>query len=103
MEPMPGAFDLICANLPYLAPGTTLPASVVSQPSVALYAGGGGAELVARLLEAAPARLDQGGRVLVEIDPSILSSVVEVANRTFGEHRVHEDLAGHERVIEAWS
>jgi len=103
MEPLPGKFDLVCANLPYLAAGIPLPAAVVAQPSVALYAGEGGAALVIRLLETAPAKLNPGGRVLLEVDPSILESVLEVADRNFAERRVHQDLAGHERVVEAWS
>jgi release factor glutamine methyltransferase len=103
MEPLPGTFDLVCANLPYLASGSALPAEVVSQPSAALYAGSDGAELVARLLEAAPPRLNPGGRVLLEVDPSILSSVLEVADRNYSGRRVHQDLGGHGRVLEAWS
>jgi release factor glutamine methyltransferase len=103
MEPLPGSFDLVCANLPYLAAGSALPAEVLSQPSVALYAGGDGAALVMRLLESAPARLNPGGRVLFEVDPSILSSVLDVAERNFGGHRIHQDLGGHERVLETWS
>ena len=103
MDPLPGSFDLVCANLPYLAAGTLLPTDVLAQPSMALYAEGDGADLVMRLLEAAPARLNPGGRVLLEVDPSILSSVLEVADRNFGGRRVHQDLGGHERVLEAWS
>jgi release factor glutamine methyltransferase len=103
MEPLPGSFDLICANLPYLAAGVPLPAAVTAQPIVALYAGGGGADLVIKLVEEAPARLNPGGRVLLELDPSILSSVLQVADRNFARRRVHQDLAGHERVLEAWS
>jgi release factor glutamine methyltransferase len=103
MDPLPGSFDLVCANLPYLAAGIRLPAAVVAQPSVALYAGEGGAALVIRLLETAPARLNPGGRVLLELDPAIVSAALEVAGRNFAGHRVHQDLAGHERVLEAWS
>ena len=103
MEPLPGSFDLVCANLPYLVAGVPLPAAVLAQPSVALYAGDGGAALVIRLLETAPARLNPGGRVLLEVDPSILPSVLDVADRNFAGRRVHQDLAGHERVLEAWS
>ncbi len=103
MEPLPGTFDVVCANLPYLAAGSALPADVTAQPSQALYAGGDGAELVTRLLEAAPARLNPGGRVLAEIDPSILSKVLEAADRSFAGRRIHHDLGGHERVLEAWS
>jgi release factor glutamine methyltransferase len=103
MDPLPGTFDLVCANLPYLAAGVLLPASVLAQPSAALYAGDGGAELVIRLLQSSPSRLNPGGRVLLEVDPSILSSVVEVADSNFSGQRVHHDLGGHERVLEAWS
>ncbi len=103
MAPLPGTFDLICANLPYLAVGAALPAEVRSQPGVALYAGEDGAGLVIRLLEAAPARLNPGGRVLAEVDPSILSLVLEAADRNFGARRTHQDLGGHERALEAWS
>ena len=103
MEPLPGRFDLVCANLPYLASGIPLPAAVLAQPSIALYAGDGGAALVIRLLETAPAKLNPGGRVLLEVDPSILPTVLEVADRNFAGRRVHQDLAGHERVVETWS
>jgi len=103
MEPLPGSFDLVCANLPYIAADSKLPAEVASQPGVALYAGGGGAELVTRLLEIAPSRLNPGGRVLLEIDPAILAAVSDAAERTFAARQVHHDLGGHERVLEAWS
>ena len=103
MEPLPGAFDLVCANLPYVAAGATLPEEVRSQPGIALFAEGDGAALVARLLEVAPVRLSSGGRVLAEIDPSIAASVAGVAARNFAGHRIHNDLGGHERVLEAWS
>lgn len=103
MEPLAGRFDLVCANLPYLPAGSMLAAEVVAQPRTALYAGQDGAELVARLLEMAPARLHPGGRVLAELDPSILSAVLDVADRTFTGRRIHNDLGGHERVLEAWS
>lgn len=103
LAPLPGSFDLVCANLPYLAAGAVLPSDVTAQPSRALYAAQGGAELVVRLLESAPARLKPGGRVLVEVDPSILGDALEAAGRGFAEREVHRDHGGHERVIEAWS
>jgi hypothetical protein len=33
----------------------------------------------------------------------MLEPVLAVAGRLFSEHRVHRDLGGHERVVEAWS
>jgi release factor glutamine methyltransferase len=103
MSPLIGSFDLVCANLPYVAAGARLPAEVVAQPAPALYAEHDGSALVIRLLNEAPARLNAGGRVLAELDPSILTVVVDAARRRLSGHRIHRDLAGHERVIEAWS
>ena len=103
MEPLPGSFDLVCANLPYLPLASSLPAEVVAQPRGALNAGPDGYELVARLLEIAPARLNPGGRLLAELDPSILADVIDAAGRSFSHRQIHHDLGGHERVLEAWS
>jgi release factor glutamine methyltransferase len=103
LDPLDGSFDVICANLPYVAPGTPLPAEVTAQPAQALYAQQGGAALVLRLLEVAPARLKPGGKVLAEVDPSIVPVVAEAVRRSFYNHTFLRDLGGRERVIEAWS
>ena len=103
MGPLSGEFDLVCGNLPYVSPGAKLPAEVAAQPARALYADQDGAALVSRLLDESAARLKPGGRVLAELDPSILSSVAATAEQRFAQHRVHRDLGGHERVLEAWS
>jgi release factor glutamine methyltransferase len=103
MQPLARKFDLICANLPYVAAGSRLAPEVVAQPAGALYAEDGGAALVARLLDEAVSRLNPSGRVLAELDPAILSAVKESAARNYGGHKVHRDLGGHERVLEAWS
>jgi release factor glutamine methyltransferase len=103
MGPLSGKFDIVCANVPYVAEGSRLAPEVVAQPARALYAGAKGSALVTRLLDDSPARLNAGGRVLAELDPSILDEAVDSATRNFAGHRIHRDLAGHERVIEAWS
>jgi release factor glutamine methyltransferase len=102
LAPLTGNFDLICANLPYVAPGSDLPAEVTAQPQTALYAGDGGTELVVRLLAAAPDRLNPGGRLLAEVSPEIVSAITDAAARTFSSQSVHRDLAGRERVVELW-
>ena len=103
MHPLPGEFDLICANLPYVRVGAKLPAEVTAQPAGALYAEEDGAALVGRLLREAPSRMTKNGRVLAELDAAILPLVSEDVARNFAGHRIHRDVAGHERVIEAWS
>jgi release factor glutamine methyltransferase len=103
MQTLAGEFDLVCANLPYVAAGASLPAEVAAQPRAALYAEGGGTNLVNRLLAEAPARLKPGGRVLAEVDPTIVATAAETAGRNFAGHRLHRDLGGHDRVLEAWS
>jgi len=102
MQPLAGKFDLVCANLPYVADGTTLPAEVTAQPAGALYAESGGAAVIDRFLDEAPARLGPRGRVLAELDPSVVQAVSQSAERNFAGHRVHRDINGRERVLEAW-
>jgi release factor glutamine methyltransferase len=103
LDPLPGSFDLVCANLPYIGAGAKLPAEVTAQPASALFAEQGGAALVLRLIAAAPGRLNPGGRLLAEVDPSILSETGAAADRAFSDVTVHRDLGGRDRVIEAWS
>ena len=103
MAPFVGSFDLVCANLPYVAAGSALAPEVVAQPARALFAEANGSALVTRLLGEAPARLNPGGRALAELDPAMAELAVAAANRAFAEHRIHSDLAGHQRVLEAWS
>lgn len=103
LDSLPGTFDLVCANLPYVAPGSALPREVTAQPARALFAGDGGAALVRRLLAAAPAHLNPAGRVLAEVDPAIVTMVTDAASTLFSSHTIHRDLGGRERVLEAWS
>ena len=64
-----GAFDLIVANLPYVATGDrpTLSREVLHDPAVALFAGERGDELARELIEAAGARLRPGGLLALEV------------------------------------
>jgi release factor glutamine methyltransferase len=64
-----GAFDLIVANLPYVATGDrpTLSREVLHDPAVALFAGEQGDELARELIEAAGARLRPGGLLALEV------------------------------------
>ena len=78
-----GFFDLIVANLPYIAAQDrrTLSREVLSDPQVALFAGARGDELVRELIEQAPARLRPGGLLALEIGlgqgEALLSALAE--------------------------
>jgi len=64
-----GTFDLIVANLPYIAAQDRhiLSREVLHDPDVALFSGVHGDELVRELIEQAPARLRQGGMLALEV------------------------------------
>ena len=69
LENLDQRFDLIVANLPYIAMRDrhTLSREVLHDPEVALFAGPRGDELVRELIEQAPARLRPGGILALEI------------------------------------
>ena len=83
LEDVDGIFDLIVANLPYVAAQDrhTLSREVLRDPEVALFAGAQGVELVRELIEQAPARLRPGGLLALEIglgqSESLLSILAE--------------------------
>jgi len=97
-----GEFDVVCANLPYVAAGAALPAEVTAQPAASLYAEEHGLALVRRLLAEVPGHLKKGGRVLAEVDPSIATEATEIAAGRFANQHLHRDAGGHERVLESW-
>jgi release factor glutamine methyltransferase len=94
--PLEGRYDAVLANLPYLRDDSSLGRDVLAQPATALF---GGSELVNRLLSALPGLLALGGIGLLEVDPSILP---ELKLGGLAGSRLHKDLGGHDRVLEAW-
>lgn len=64
-----GSFDLIVANLPYVATGDrpTLSREVLHDPAVALFGGERGDELAGELIETADTRLRPGGLLALEL------------------------------------
>jgi release factor glutamine methyltransferase len=96
--PLSGPYDAILANLPYLSRDAVLAAEVRAQPALALF---GGVDLINRLLAAAPALLASSGIALLEVDPSVLDALVVPSS--FAGWKLHRDLGGHERVLEAWT
>jgi release factor glutamine methyltransferase len=65
---VPGPFDLIVANPPYVRSGDRpgLQPEVREEPDVALYGGPEGLDTIVRLLQQAPAALTRGGHLIFE-------------------------------------
>ncbi|MBA3831316.1 MAG: peptide chain release factor N(5)-glutamine methyltransferase [Chthoniobacterales bacterium] len=69
LEGIEGAFDLIVANLPYVAAteAAELAPEVQHDPAIALFGGPTGDELIRELIAAAPPHLTGGGTLALEL------------------------------------
>lgn len=105
LSPRPGPVDLIVSNPPYIPTGAcaSLPISVRNhEPRLALDGGVDGLEIVRRLLAQAPAVLNPGGGLLIEIGADQGEAASHLAHTFFPQAtiRVHPDLSGRDRVLE---
>jgi len=102
LETLPGPFDAIVANLPYI-PTPALADLEVSrwEPALALDGGGDGLSLIRRLVEQASTRLAAGGLLALEIQYDQGQRVAELCRTAFpgGLVRVDRDLAGLDRMV----
>jgi len=100
----PNPVDLIVSNPPYIpsAHCAGLPISVQYEPPLALDGGPDGLDIIRRLLSQAPAVLQPGGSLLVEIGADQGATVRELAQAAFptAAVRIHPDMAGLDRVLE---
>lgn len=97
-----GPFDMICANLPYIATDELNVLEVAKfEPHIALDGGIGGLTLIRRLLQQAPSRLAHPGLFLLEIGADQGSAVAELAYSAFPVAAVSvlKDYAGLDRVV----
>ncbi|MDR2367770.1 MAG: peptide chain release factor N(5)-glutamine methyltransferase [Deltaproteobacteria bacterium] len=78
-EPLSGkAFDVVCANLPYIpdADMATLSPDVANfEPKLALRGGPEGLDLIARLISTVKPAIKQGGHLLLEIWPDSVAKL----------------------------
>jgi len=101
--PLPGSVTLVVANPPY-----TILAEVDKnvyrwEPHLALDGGGvTGFDMPADLLAQLPNYVDAGGAILMEIGAWQGSLAMRHAQTAFpaGQIKLHQDLAGHNRVLE---
>jgi len=104
LSPLPHQVDMIVANLPYVAPtemGALPPEVSRYEPRRAWDGGADGLELIGRLLAQAPAYLNDGGCILLEIGAAQGDAAREMAAGYFPTEKVEvlRDGAGLDRVI----
>ena len=100
----PDTFDIICSNPPYVSEAEYIRLSPTVrdfEPRRALVAGKNGTETIARLFEETPARLNVGGRLIIELSPMIADACQALAesNPAFGDLCFIKDLDGHRRIL----
>lgn len=97
------AFDLVCANLPYIPEAVLKGLKILrSEPKLALSGGIDGLRLIRKLLDQTAERLALSGAAFLEIEASQGRTACELARAAFpdSEVKVLKDLAGQDRVIQ---
>lgn len=97
-------FHVIVSNPPYVAldEAASLPSEVRDwEPHEALFAGPTGFEAIERIVGGAPAHLEPGGLLALEIAPDLAEATVRCVRESgaLGEPLVSQDLAGRVRFI----
>jgi release factor glutamine methyltransferase len=93
-------FDLLVANLPYVAEGDEVDDELEHEPGVAVYADSNGRELLSRLADATAGALRPGGVAAFEVGEGQARWLAErLSERGLDEARVERDLAGIERIV----
>jgi len=102
MDGIEGTFDVIVANLPYVAmtDRPTLSREVLHDPETALFGGERGDELVRRLIEAAPAHLRPGGLLALELGLGQAGDLATLmAEKNYHDIITEADYAGVTRFL----
>ncbi len=101
LDPLIEPVDLIVANLPYTILSEIDEGVRRHEPHLALDGGADGLELYRRLLNQAAAKLRPAGAILLEIGATQATAVTDLSRRLFptATVSVHQDLAGHDRVV----
>lgn len=101
-EKVPGRFDFIISNLPYIptAEVATLSREVRQDPILALDGGPDGLDIVRRFLDEVPKHLTPGGGIALEVGDDQGARTAALAEAAgFVEVRVIPDLAGVMRFV----
>jgi release factor glutamine methyltransferase len=95
-------FDLIAANLPYVASSEreTLAREVRHDPEIALFGGERGDEMVRKLIEAAPSHLKPGGLLALEVGLGQADDLAALmAEKNYHDIKTERDYGGLIRFL----
>jgi release factor glutamine methyltransferase len=100
----PGLFDIIATNPPYIPEARNLDASVTEyEPSLALFSGADGLDLIRRIAGEAHAHLSLQGEVWMECDienVAVARDLLQAGGAVRAE--VHADVYGRPRLVLAY-
>jgi release factor glutamine methyltransferase len=102
LNDIPGKFDLIVSNPPYVPSGVipSLSKEVQREPLLALDGGADGLDLIRVLVSAASERLNSNGRIFIEADSEQMSAIRSILQENgVVDIEIIKDLAGLDRVI----
>ncbi len=102
LENVDGNFDLIVANLPYISrrDRDQLAAEVLRDPAVALFAGEKGDEMIRQLIETAPAHLNAGSLLALEIGLGQEPALTELfRQKNYRDIEAKNDYSGRTRFL----
>ena len=99
---LPGAFDLIVANLPYVASGDApnLAREVLHDPAIAVFAGESGDELIRKLIDAARKYLRPRAMLALEIGNNQAETLIAyLTEKNYHDIEAKKDYAGVTRFL----
>ena len=102
LEDLGGKFDVIVANLPYISrhDRDELAPEVLRDPEVAVFAGEKGDEIIRRLIEVAPSRLNGRGFLALEIGLGQESALLEfLRGKNYSDIEAKNDYSGNRRFL----
>ncbi len=102
LDKVEGAFDLIVANLPYVAANEAaqLAPEVRHDPAVALFGGTVGDELIRELITAVPPHLRPGGLLALEIGHNQSNALADfLADKNYHDIAAKKDYSGTPRFL----
>ncbi len=102
MDKVPGPFELIVSNPPYVADGDPHLAALTYEPLQALTSGADGLDDIRQIIAQAPSRLAAGGWLLLEHGWDQAAPVQSLLREAgFVQVQSRRDLGGHERCTGA--